>query len=152
MSIMKQVEALGDDELALVINKFKRFHDNYKNHWCGAQKEVCFSFGDPNHFIANYPEMKGKYDSGKWRTNTSTYLASIGPRRRMSKACLRRSTSRTPRLKSVSSLLPLVTSSLTQAIATLPLAKTCPSARPRASSIRSASSLTLPRMFLRHVT
>ena len=24
------VEALGDEELALVINKFKRFHDNHK--------------------------------------------------------------------------------------------------------------------------
>ena len=32
----EQMEALGDDELALVINRFSRFHINRMNHWCSG--------------------------------------------------------------------------------------------------------------------
>ena len=56
---------LGDDELALVINQFKRFHDNRKNRHRGGQNEGYFNCGDPDHFIANCPKMKGKYDFSK---------------------------------------------------------------------------------------
>jgi hypothetical protein len=32
----EQLEALGDDELALVISRFSRFHNNRLNHWYGS--------------------------------------------------------------------------------------------------------------------
>jgi hypothetical protein len=35
----EQVEVLGDDKLALVINQFKRFHNNRKNYRHGGHKE-----------------------------------------------------------------------------------------------------------------
>jgi len=55
MSIIEeQVKALDYDELVLVINKIKWFHDNRKNRRHGGQKED-YNYGDPNHFIANCP-------------------------------------------------------------------------------------------------
>jgi hypothetical protein len=56
---------LRDDELALVINRFKRFHNNHTSHRCGGQKEGCFNCGDPDRFMANCPKKKVKYDSSK---------------------------------------------------------------------------------------
>jgi hypothetical protein len=50
----EQLEALGDDELTLVISWFSRFHNNRLNHrHGGGLKEGCYGFGDPNHFVAH---------------------------------------------------------------------------------------------------
>ena len=63
--IEEQVEALGDDKLALVISHFSWFHNNRLNRRCsGGPKEGCYGCGDPNHFIAHSPK-KNKYDSSK---------------------------------------------------------------------------------------
>jgi hypothetical protein len=68
--IEEQLEALGDDELALIINQFSRFHNNRLNHRCGGGlKEVCYGCGDPNHFVTHCPKKNkhssDKYDSSK---------------------------------------------------------------------------------------
>ena len=50
------MEALGDDELALVINRFSRFHNNHMNHrYGGGPKDGCYGYGYPDHFIADCP-------------------------------------------------------------------------------------------------
>ena len=64
------MEALGDDELALVINRFSRFHNNHMNHRCGGgPKDGCYGYGDPDHFVVHCPKknknFSGKHDSGK---------------------------------------------------------------------------------------
>ena len=66
----EQLEALGDDELALVISWFLRFHNNHLNHRrAGGPKEGCYGYGDSNHFVAHCPKKNknssDKYDSSK---------------------------------------------------------------------------------------
>jgi hypothetical protein len=68
--IEEQLEALGDDELALIISRFSRFHNNRLNHQRGGGlKEGCYGCGDPNHFVAHCPKKNkhssDKYDSSK---------------------------------------------------------------------------------------
>jgi hypothetical protein len=65
----EKLEALGDDELALVIS-LSRFHNNRLNHrHGGGSKKGCYNYGDPDHFIAHYPKknknFSSKHDSGK---------------------------------------------------------------------------------------
>ena len=65
-----QLEALGDDELALVISRSMRFHNNRLNRRRGGgPKEGCYGCGDRNHFVAHWPKknknFSGKHDSGK---------------------------------------------------------------------------------------
>ena len=74
---------LGEDELMLVINKFKQFHNNLKNQSRGGQKEGYFTCGDPDHFIANFPKMKGKYDSSKHKEKHEYTSSKHNSRRRM---------------------------------------------------------------------
>jgi hypothetical protein len=65
----EQMEALRDDELALVINRFSRFHNIRMNHrHGGGPKESCYGYGDPDHFIAHCPK-KNKHSSDKYDTN-----------------------------------------------------------------------------------
>ena len=59
------MEVLGDDDLALVISRFSRFHNNCLNRWRGGSNQGCFGYGDPDHFIANCPK-KSKYPSNKY--------------------------------------------------------------------------------------
>ena len=71
----EQLEFMGDDELALLANRFSRFHNNRMNRRRGGGRSGCFECGDPNHFIANCPKKNKqvfgkadhghKYDSGK---------------------------------------------------------------------------------------
>jgi len=66
----EQLEALGDDELALVISRFSRFHNNRLNRRRGGgSKEGCYVYGDPNHFVAHCSKKNkhssDKYDSSK---------------------------------------------------------------------------------------
>jgi hypothetical protein len=66
----EQLEALGDDELVLVISLFSWFQNNRLNHRRGGgPKEGFYGYGDPNHFVAHYPKKNrhssDKYDSSK---------------------------------------------------------------------------------------
>jgi hypothetical protein len=68
--IEKQLEALGDDELALVISRFSRFHNNCLNRQHGGGlKEGCYGCGDGDDFITHCPKknksFSGKHDFGK---------------------------------------------------------------------------------------
>jgi hypothetical protein len=72
--IEEQLEALGDDELALVISQFLWFHNNRLNRQrSGGPKEGCYGCGDPNHFVAHCPKKNkhsvDKYDSSKRKNN-----------------------------------------------------------------------------------
>jgi hypothetical protein len=63
--IEEQLEALGDDELALIISRFSWFHNNRLNHRCGGgPKKGCYGCRDPDHFIAHCPK-KNKHSSNK---------------------------------------------------------------------------------------
>jgi hypothetical protein len=65
----EQLEALGDNELALVISWFSRFHNNRLNHRRGgAPKEGCYGCGDIDHFVAHCPK-KNKHSSDKYDSN-----------------------------------------------------------------------------------
>jgi hypothetical protein len=64
------MESLGDDELALIISRFLRFHNNHLNRRCGGGlKEGCYGCGNPDHFVAHCPKKNkhsfDKYDSNK---------------------------------------------------------------------------------------
>ena len=61
------MEVLGDDELALVISRFSRYHNNRLNCRCGGWNQGCFGCGDPDHFVANCPK-KSKYPSNKFNS------------------------------------------------------------------------------------
>jgi hypothetical protein len=64
------MESLGDDELALIISRFSRFHNNRLNRRCGdGPKEGCYGCGDLDHFVTHCPKKNkhssDKYDSSK---------------------------------------------------------------------------------------
>ncbi|XP_021320538.1 uncharacterized protein LOC110436975 [Sorghum bicolor] len=66
----EQLETLGDDELALIISQFSRFHNNRLNRRRGGDQKVgCYNCGDLDHFVAHCPKKNkhssDKYDSGK---------------------------------------------------------------------------------------
>jgi hypothetical protein len=66
----EQMESLGDDELALIISRFSRFHNNHLNRrHGGGPKEGCYGCGDPDHFVTHCPKKNkhsfNKYDSSK---------------------------------------------------------------------------------------
>jgi hypothetical protein len=59
----EQVESLEDEELALVVSQFTRFHNNRMSQRCGWFKDRCYNCGDPDHFVVSCPK-KGKSESG----------------------------------------------------------------------------------------
>jgi hypothetical protein len=66
----KQLEALRNDELALIISQFSWFHNNCLNRRRGAgSKDGCYGCRDLDHFIAHCPKKNkhsfDKYDSNK---------------------------------------------------------------------------------------
>jgi hypothetical protein len=65
----EQLEALRDDELALVISRFSRFHNNRLNRRRGGgPKEGCYGYGDPDHFVAHCPK-KNKHSFDKYNSS-----------------------------------------------------------------------------------
>jgi hypothetical protein len=63
--IEEQLEALGNDELVLIISRFSWFNNNRLNRRRGdGLKEGCYGCGDPDHFIAHCPK-KNKHSSDK---------------------------------------------------------------------------------------
>ena len=75
----EQMEALGDDELALVISWFLRFHNNRMYRQRGGPNQGCYGYGDSDHFIAHCPKKNkhssNKYDSSK-RKDKREYTSS----------------------------------------------------------------------------
>ena len=74
------MEALGDNELELVINRFSWFHNNRMDRQRGGgSKDGCYGCGDLDHFVAHYPKKNknffGKHDSGK-RKDKHEYTSS----------------------------------------------------------------------------
>ena len=117
--IEEQLEALGDDELALVISQFSRFHNYHLNRrHSGGPKEGCYGCGDPNHFITHClkknKHSSNKYDSSKRkdkREYTSDKHKSKGgfDKEEIKTKC----TSRRPRPRSTPSLPPSATLTMT---------------------------------------
>jgi hypothetical protein len=56
----EQMEAIPNEELALLTKKFKRFYNNRKERR-GGRTRGCFECGDMNHYIADCPKKK-KFD------------------------------------------------------------------------------------------
>jgi hypothetical protein len=73
--IEEQMESLGDDELALIISRFSRFHNNRLNRRRGGgPKEGCYGCGDPDHFVAHCPK-KNKHSFDKYDSNKRKYTS-----------------------------------------------------------------------------
>jgi hypothetical protein len=92
--IEEQLDALGDDELALVISRFSRFHNNRLNHRCGGGlKEGCYGHGDPEHFVAHCPKKNNHssnmYDSSK-RKDKREYTSKHKSKRGFDKEALKK--------------------------------------------------------------
>ncbi|XP_062188874.1 uncharacterized protein LOC133892174 [Phragmites australis] len=60
----EQVDALGDEELALIKKKFNRFYENKRNRRRGNSKGY-FECGDPKYFSADCPKKKKKVEADK---------------------------------------------------------------------------------------
>jgi len=58
----EQLEALGDEDLALITKKFKYFYNNRWNQMWGRNTASCFGYRDTNHFIEDCPKNKDKND------------------------------------------------------------------------------------------
>ena len=59
----EQLECVGDDELALVISRFSRFHNNRMNkRRGGGPKDGCFECGSTEHYVANCPSKNKSSD------------------------------------------------------------------------------------------
>ena len=61
----EQVNALDDEDLALIVKKFTRFYNNRRDRMRGGSR-ACFKCGDTTHFKADCPKLK------KRRTATTT--------------------------------------------------------------------------------
>jgi hypothetical protein len=127
LSITKeQVESLGDEELALVVSRFTRFHKNRMSRRRGGSKDRCYNCGDPDHFVASCPK-KGKLESGprdhhSGRRRASTPPASTSLREDSTTRRSRRSTFRRQRSRSMPSSPPSATSTTTPTMLYLPRA------------------------------
>ncbi|XP_062186636.1 uncharacterized protein LOC133890193 [Phragmites australis] len=60
----EQVDAPGDEELALITKKSNCFYDNRRNRRRGTSKG-CFECSDLNHFIIDCPKKKKKVEADK---------------------------------------------------------------------------------------
>jgi hypothetical protein len=50
----EEFDDLGEDELALLMRRFERLHENWVN--MRRNTRTCFQCGKPGHFIADCPE------------------------------------------------------------------------------------------------
>jgi hypothetical protein len=65
----EQYKSIPDDEIALLVRKFRTLHKFYKER--RRSPTGCFECGNTTHFIANYPKRKkfdscNKYDCTNW--------------------------------------------------------------------------------------
>jgi hypothetical protein len=69
----EQLEALGDDEPALINSRFSRFHYSHLNrHRDGGLKDGCYGCGDLDYFIAYCPK-KSMHSSDKYNSSKRKY-------------------------------------------------------------------------------
>jgi hypothetical protein len=62
----EQYKSIPDDEIALLVRKFRTLHRFYKER--RRSPRGCFECGDTTHFIADYPKRK-KLDSSSNKYN-----------------------------------------------------------------------------------
>ncbi|WVZ93866.1 hypothetical protein U9M48_039819 [Paspalum notatum var. saurae] len=62
----EELEALDDEKLCLLSNKFQRLYSNRMSH-IRSDKLQCYECGKTDHFIADCPQRRGqeKYSAGK---------------------------------------------------------------------------------------
>jgi hypothetical protein len=64
----EEFDVLGEDELALLMRRFERLHENRVN--MRRNTRTCFQCGKPGHFIADCPEKVENMDSYKHKSRT----------------------------------------------------------------------------------
>jgi hypothetical protein len=113
----EQLEALGDDELVLVISRFSWFHNNRLNcRHGGGPKEGCYDCGDSDHFVTHCPKKNKHSPKSTTQANARTSVStppSTSQREDLTRRRSRRSTSKRSRPKSVPSSPPSATSTTT---------------------------------------
>jgi hypothetical protein len=92
--IEEQLEALGDNEMALIISQFSRFYNNRLNHrHGGGLKEGCYGCGDLDYFVAHCTkknkQSSDKYDSSK-RKDKREYTSKHKSKREFDKEALKK--------------------------------------------------------------
>jgi hypothetical protein len=63
----EQYESIPDDEIALLVRKFRALHRFHKER--SRSRRGCFECGDTTHFIADYPKRKKFDSSNKYNYN-----------------------------------------------------------------------------------
>jgi hypothetical protein len=64
----KEFDVLGEDELALLMRRFERLHENRLN--MRRNTRTYFQCGKPGHFIADCPEKVENKDGYKYKSGT----------------------------------------------------------------------------------
>jgi hypothetical protein len=90
----EQLEALRDDEMALIISQFSWFYNNHLNHrHGGGLKEGCYGYGDLDYFVAHCTkknkQSSDKYDSSK-REDKHEYTSKHKSKREFNKEALKK--------------------------------------------------------------
>jgi hypothetical protein len=62
----EEFDVLGEDELALLMRRFERLHENQVN--MRRKTRTCFQCGKPGHFVVDCPEKVEKKDSYKHKS------------------------------------------------------------------------------------
>jgi hypothetical protein len=62
----EEFDVLGEDELALLMRRFHRLHENPVNMRINTR--TCFQCGKPGHFIVDCPEKVENKDNYKHRS------------------------------------------------------------------------------------
>jgi hypothetical protein len=64
----EEFDVLGEHELALLMRRFERLHENWVN--MRRKTRTCFQCGKLRHFIADCPEKVGNKDGCKDKSRT----------------------------------------------------------------------------------
>jgi hypothetical protein len=64
----EEFDVLGEDELAVLMRRFERLHENRVN--MRRNTRTCFQCGKPGHFVADCPEKVENKDGYKHKSRT----------------------------------------------------------------------------------